>query len=230
MPDGFSVEHLEKVAGDILKATYPQVKRTFTFEQTFGFQPGKDPNMAAKQTLSGLQFQSADGIQTVQFRANGFSFHRLAPYTVLDDYLDEIIALWVTFCKLCNPSLVKMVSLRNINRIVTKLVDGKFDVEHYLRLCPRLPDEESLTFTGFLHTHQLLEPATGSLANVVLASQPIIDGVSSMVLDINAFRNVGHKPDSQEIWKIDLPLVRRLKDEVFKNTLSEECLKSYLPY
>lgn len=230
MPEGFAIENFEGSGGEALKSKYPQVKKAFMFEQTFGFQPGKDPNVGSKQTLRGLQFQTADGKQTVQFRTDGYSFHRLAPYTIFDDYLDEILSSWAVFCNLCKPVIVKMVSLRNINRIVTKSEGGKFDVQDYLRLCPRLPDEENLTFTGFLHTHQLLEPATGNMANVLLTSQPVIDGVSSLILDITAYRNVSHKPDSNDIWKADLPSLRRLKDEVFKNTLSEKCLNSYQPF
>jgi uncharacterized protein (TIGR04255 family) len=231
MPDGFDIQKIAATAGDLLKTKYPKVKQSLMLEQSFTHQPGKEPAISSKSTLRGFQFFSADDKQIVQFRSDGFSFNRLAPYTVFDDYLPEIRASWEIFCKLCKPIIVTRISLRNVNQILTKVVDGKVQFENYLKICPHLPDEENLTFTGFLNNHQALEPSTGIRVNITLTTQTkIADGDLPLILDIEAFKTVIYPSDSSAIWDTDLPSIRSLKDKAFKNTLSEQCLKSYQPY
>lgn len=229
MPDGFDIEKFEKPASDILRPKYPTVKKIHMLEQAFAYQMGKDPDILAKSTLRGFQFFSPDEKQVVQFRSDGFSFNRLAPYTILDDYLPDITDAWQVFNRLCKPTIVSRISLRNINRIEVKMVDQTVNLENYLRIRPHLPDEKNLTFTAFLNNHQLLEPSTGNMANIILTSQQALDQTLAIILDITAFNIVNTDPDSPAIWEKTLPSIRRLKDEVFKNTLSETCLKSYQP-
>jgi uncharacterized protein (TIGR04255 family) len=72
----------------------------------------QQPEVSAKQSLMGLQLLLPDEKQLVQFRRNGFSFNRLAPYSSLDNYLSEIERTWNVFLTLTKPLQVRSVQLR----------------------------------------------------------------------------------------------------------------------
>jgi len=230
MPEGFDVQKIEAQAVTLLRHRYPTVRPALMLEQSFVQQPGKEPAMSSRQILRGYQFLSEDLTRIIQFRLDGFSFNKLAPYSVLGDYLPEIRESWEVFIRLCNPSLVTRVSLRNINRIQVKQDLVKVEIGDYLKVGPHLHDEKNLTFTGFLNHHQALEKSTGNHVNVITTTQAIGDGAPALILDIEAYRQVAYKPNATDIWENDLPSIRSLKDRVFSNTLTPECLKTFEPF
>jgi len=105
-------------------------------------------------------------------RMQGFSFNRLAPYTSLDDYLPEIERTWGLFASIASPVQIRVVRLRYINRILLPLTNGRVELEDYLKVGPRLPDEDRLRFAGFLNQYAAVEIDTGHQVNIVLTSQP----------------------------------------------------------
>ena len=230
MPEGFEVQKIEGEAHALLKHRYPTVRPTLLLEQSFVQHPGKEPAISSKQILRGYQFASDDGKRIIQFRSDGFSFNKLAPYTVLDDYLPEIEESWKVFLRICKPSLVTRVSLRNINRISVKADGTNVQLDSYLKIGPHLHDEKNLTFTGFLNNHQALEVSTGNRVNVITTVQGITADSASLILDIEAYRLDTREQEFPLRYgpKIFL-LIRSLKDRVFSNTLTESCLKSFEP-
>jgi uncharacterized protein (TIGR04255 family) len=60
-----------------------------------------------KSALAAFQFLKNDEKQLVQFRNEGFSFNRLAPYTTLDDYLPQIKKNWEIYRIVAAPSEIR---------------------------------------------------------------------------------------------------------------------------
>ena len=148
MPPGREVAKLEQPAFEILRDHYPKLRTALVQMHQIEAQGDNPPKMLVRHAIQGFQFLHEDEKQLVQVRAQGFSFNRLAPYTSLDDYLPEIERTWRLFISVVAPVQIRTVRLRYINRILLPMPDSKVELEDYLKIGPRLPDEDRLTFTG----------------------------------------------------------------------------------
>jgi uncharacterized protein (TIGR04255 family) len=128
---------------------------------------------------------------------------------------------------LASPVQVRVVRLRYINRIDLPVTEGRIELGEYLRLGPRLPDEAGLSLAGFLNQHTAVEESTGSTVNIILAAQQPQTGVLPIVFDITAARPAAAEPDDWGGIAEGIQALRRLKNRVFWNTLSEKCLNLF---
>jgi uncharacterized protein (TIGR04255 family) len=78
-----------------------------------------------------------------------FSFNRLAPYTTLDDYLPEIERAWLLYVDLVSPVQIRVIRLRYINRMLLPMPANQLDLDEFLEIGPRVPDEEKLVCLAF---------------------------------------------------------------------------------
>lgn len=227
MPTGFDIAQLETPFHDALRDGYPIFRSRFMQELQVKAALDRAPNVTTKQGIQALQFLQEDEKQLVQVRAQGFSFNRLAPYSSLDHYVPEMERTWQVFVRLAAPVQFKLIRLRYINRILLPLTAGKVDLDAYLKLGPRLPDEDKLTLTGFLIRHSALELGTDNQANIVLAAQLPENDKLPVILDIDAFRpGVGEPTDWTGIFSV-IQSLRNLRDLVFRNSLTPQCLQLF---
>jgi uncharacterized protein (TIGR04255 family) len=227
MPPTFDLAALETGSREALKDNYPQFRKQFVQEHKLETKPDSPPTTSFRLGIQSLQFMQQDGKQLVQVRAQGFSFNRLAPYTSLDDYLTEIKRTWNLFRSIAAPVQIRTVRLRYINRILLPTVGGKVNLDNYLRVGPRLPDENRLTFTGFLNQHTAIERATGNEVVITLTTQPYENEKLPLILDITT-KSSG--PAEVENWawlSATIQALRDLKNSVFRNTLNQECLNLF---
>ena len=219
---------LQASAHEAFRDRYPKVRQQFV--QNHVLTPGEEgaPVLQFNEGLGALQFLTQDEKQLVQFRANGFSFNRLAPYTTLDDYLPEIESTWMKFRELAGPVMVRKISLRMINRILLPMDGGKFKVSDYFTTAPRLPDTGmKLGIVGFLDQQVVADEETGNLANIVKTSQLPEDDKLPVILDIDAYVHCQIPPPE---WNELLPRVeslRNLKNRIFQHTLTPQCLNLF---
>jgi uncharacterized protein (TIGR04255 family) len=160
-------------------------------------------------------------------RAQGFSFNRLAPYTSLDDYLPEIERTWRLYVDLVSPVQVRVIRLRYINRIPVPLSANTVDLDEFLKIGPRLPDEERLVLSGFLSQQAAIEKDTGDQLNLVLTAQPPVNETLPVILDITVASAEITEPTD---WSTILRLVgslRSLKNRIFVNTLTSKCIELF---
>ena len=100
--------------------------------------PGKPPEQAVRDLgVTGYAFSSADGKYVVQFRTDGFSLSRLAPYTSWEDVFARATTLWHYFCDLSRPIEVTRLAVRTINRIQLSLPMS--NIRKYLTAPPMVP-------------------------------------------------------------------------------------------
>ena len=226
MPPAQEVAALETVARDRFHAQYPKFRTQFQQGFRIERQSGGPPQFATDRPgVQAFRFLQEDERQLVQVRARGFSFNRLAPYTSLDDYLPEIERTWRLFVGLAAPTQIRSVRLRYINRILLPLTADRVELDDYLAIGPRLPDEERLTFVGFLNQHTALEADTGNQVNIILTTQSRGPDVLPLIFDITALREESAEPENWDWIVARIQSLRRLKNRVFKNSLTERCLE-----
>ncbi len=207
---------------------YPKARQQFVQNHVLTAGEEGSPVLKFNEGLGALQFLTEDEKQLVQFRANGFSFNRLAPYTTLDDYLGEIQTAWEKFRELAGPVMVRKIGLRMINRILLPMDGGKFTFSDYLTTAPRLPDTGmKLGIVGFLDQQVVADEETGNLANIVKTSQLPENDKLPVILDIDAYFLCQMPPP---VWNELLPRIeslRNLKNRIFQHTLTPQCLNLF---
>ena len=224
MPPGFQLAALEKSAQEAFSAAYPKYRVLFVEQHRIEAKGTESSVHSTNRAVQALQFLHDDEKQLVQVRAQGFSFNRLAPYTTLDDYLQEIERSWRAYVRLAVPVQVRAVKLRYINRIDLPAV---VELNDYLQIGPRLPDEEGLAFLGFLNQYIAVEKATGHEVHCVLTIQPTEQDKRPLIFD-NGAGAAGPVEPENWTWILEkIQLLRGLKNRVFKNTLTERCLNLF---
>lgn len=224
MPPAFNLAALEQPARTAFQAQYPKFRALLMEQHSFETNADQPAKHSAKRAIQALQFLHDDEKQLVQVRAQGFSFNRLAPYTSLDDYLPEIERTWRLFVSLATPVQVRAVRLRYINRILLPTVAGRVELDHYLKIGPRLPDEQKLTFVGFLNQHAAVEADTGHQANIVLTAQALGGDKLPIIFD-NCVAATGPADPCDWPWILGkIRSLRGLKNRIFRNTLTDTCL------
>lgn len=229
MPPGQDIAKLEAPAFEVFREQYPQLRTQFIQEHEFVTKSDAPPKLAITRGIRGYHFLHQDEKQLVQVRGQGFSFNRLTPYTGLDDYLPEIERTWNLFVKIASPVQIKVVRLRYINRILlpTPPPSHKVELTEYLEIGPRLPDEQRLTFVGFLNQHVAVEAETGNQVNIILTSQRSEEGKLPILFDICVASSESRDPQDWTWLSSKIQSLRVLKNHIFRNTLTEKCLNLF---
>jgi uncharacterized protein (TIGR04255 family) len=84
---GFDFPAVEAEIHSAVRAVYPKMRHALFQAHEISQKGEAAPELSIRQGLQALQFLTVDEKQIIQFRAGGFSFNRLAPYSHLDDYL-----------------------------------------------------------------------------------------------------------------------------------------------
>jgi uncharacterized protein (TIGR04255 family) len=227
LPTSQQVATLEGPAQERFRDRYPKLRKQFVHEHQIKAEPGQLPELSARHAIQGLQFLQADEKQLVQVRSQGFSFNKLAPYTRLGDYLPEIERVWHLYVDLASPVQIRSIRLRYINRIMLPTKGKSVDLDKYLRIGPRLPDEDSLTFTGFLTQQAMLEKKTGNQVHLVLTAQ-LPEGENLPIILDNIVLTPGPESPGNWPWISErIQQLRALKNHIFRRTVTEECLNLF---
>jgi uncharacterized protein (TIGR04255 family) len=227
LPPGQQFEMLESQARERYRNIYPKFRTQYTREIKFETKQNEKPKHPVRHGVQAFQFLQQDEKQLVQVRVQGFSFNRLAPYTTLDDYLPEIERTWRLYIALARPIQVRLIRLRYINRILLPLHEGRVQLDDFLKVGPRLPDEEKLTLIGFLSQNQAVEIATGHQANIVLTAQAPEDGKLPIIFDNMVIASDSGEPEDWSWILSSIVALRSLKNYIFRNILTETCLNLY---
>ena len=164
------------------------------------------------------------GLVIIQSGVTLFSFNRLAPYEGLDGYLPEMERTWRLFVGVAAPAQVRLIRLRYINRILLPMTGGRVDLDRYLKLGPKPSDEDRLTLVGFLNQYSAVEAGTGHQVNVILTAQAQENDNLPVILDIEAINFGNAEPDDWTWIESKIQSLRRLKNHVFENSLTDQCL------
>jgi len=227
MPSTFNLAALEKTSREAFSERYPKFRTQFLEEAQIEQKAGQPIQVSAQRKLQAFQCLQEDEKQLVQVRMQGFSFNRLAPYTSLDDYLPEIERTWGIFISIASPVQIRAVRLRYINRILLPLTNGRVELADYLQVATRFPDEDHLRFAGFLSQYAAVEINTGHQVNIVLTSQPPESDTVAIIFDIGVTSLETTEPENWAWLLAKTQSLRHLKNRIFRNTLTEQCLNLF---
>lgn len=228
LPPALDWDALQASAHEALRSRYPQVRQQFVQNHILTAGGDAAPVLQFNEGLAAVQFLTEDERQLVQFRTNGFSFNRLAPYTTLDDYLPEIESAWLTFRDLVGPVMVRKIGFRMINRILLPLNEGRLNFSQYFETAPHLPVTGlKLAILGFLDQQTALDEDSGNLVNIVKTSQLPEGEMLPVILDIDAHYPWLIPPPEWEDLLPRIESLRNLKNRVFQHTLTPQCLNLF---
>jgi uncharacterized protein (TIGR04255 family) len=226
-PPGFDLAAIEAAARVRFTDRYPKIRRQFVQGFRIEAKQNEVSSTSTEHAVQALQFLQEDERQLVQLRAQGFSFNRLAPYTHLEDYLQEIERSWRVYVNLVSPKHVRVVRLRYINRILLPLKEGKVDLDEYLKIMPRLPDEDRFNVVGFLTQQLAYEKDTGHQVSWVLTAQARESDRLSIILDITVACSANAAPSDWGKISGAIDSLRVLKNRVFFTSLTAKCIQLF---
>jgi uncharacterized protein (TIGR04255 family) len=227
LPPGFDFAALETRLRAQFVDQYPKFRAQFLQEHKIEATEDAQPKISSRLAVQAFQFLDDDEKQLVQVRAQGFSFNRLAPYTSLDDYLPEIERTWRLYVDLVLPVQIRVIRLRYINRILVPMTANTVDLDEFLKIGPRLPEEDRLVLSGFLNQQVAVEKETGHQLNLVLTAQLPVSEKLPVILDITvASVTITEPTDWPNILRL-IGTLRSLKNRVFLNTLTAKCIELF---
>lgn len=216
-------ESLQEKVGE----QYPNVKKRHLMKHTIRQEGESQPNLSVEDSIDAFQFIQKDDKQLFQIRRNGFSFNRLAPYHQLDDYLGEVQRLWELYLTEVKPQHIRDIKLRYINRIELPLGEGELNLDRYLHLGPRVPDDARYAFTRFMRNEELIDKETQYRMVVTLASEPQQEPCLPVILDITG---IGAPEGDSLSWgavETVIQSLREMKNNIFYKTLTKDCLELF---
>lgn len=159
-----------------------------------------------------------------QLNKYSFSFHLLRPYSN-----------WETFVEIAERHFRKMfpesmplerVAVRNINQIdASDLANA--GLRRYLDLFPTNPFGMAAQLSGFITQLELFFPPS-SKAKIIVAIPPVPEPNSPhILLDVDVYRDGLSGLSSDAAWGSVLPELRKLKNTIFRQSLSREALDDF---
>lgn len=221
---GQQLTALEEPARKIFGDHYPKFRVQLIQEHLIETKPDAPVELSVRHGVQAYQFLSDDEKQLVQVRSQGYSFNRLAPYSSLDDYLQEIERTWRLYVELAKPVQIRLIRLRYINRILLPLDGGRVQLDDYFNVAPHLPDEDKLTFISFLNQHSAVEAETGNEVNIILTTQPLDGGRLPVIFDNTVTSPILGEPDDWAWISAKILVLRALKNNIFRRALTDKCL------
>src|SRR5436190_423409 len=220
---GFKPDTLLEVHGQLLPA-YQHKEEMNHLEFGFFQAAGKPPEQHVKDLGNlGYRFITSDRLQIVQFRTDGFSFSRLAPYTRWEELFEEASRLWAIYEKAAPLEEATRLAVRYINRL--PLPANKVqDFSPFLTAPPPVPKELNVLLSHFLTRVTVREPASPIDAHIVQAIQPApSEEVISVILDIDVFETGAFAPNGEVILP-RFAALRDVKNRLFFASLTEQAV------
>lgn len=201
---------------------YSQATSIQAFEARFGIESGKMLDPAQRSADLGWKYQAST--EVAQFRVDGFTFSKLAPYTSWGEVFGEASRLWRIYVGLARPKQVSRIAVRYLNRMT---LTGNPRINDFLEAPPELPKPIPPLVRDFLTRVHVADERRGSAAIIVQALEPQFDpNVMSLLLDIDAYHETTLTPDDPELPKMFQQL-RELKNEIFYASITEKAAEIY---
>lgn len=226
-PPGIELAALEEPARERFRDQYPKLRKRYFHEFEIESKAEALSKLSTRHAIQALQFIADDEKQLVQVRTQGFSFNRLAPYSTLDEYLPEIERTWGLYVEVAAPVITRVVRLRYINRMLIPMEAGKVDLDRFLTIGPRVANEEALDLTGFLIQQNAVEKDTRHQVSLTLTAEAQETGKLPVILDIGVASPLEDDPRNWAAIHQTVTSLRRLKNQVFGNTLTPECIQIF---
>jgi uncharacterized protein (TIGR04255 family) len=208
--------------GPSIGPQYAQKTAIRTIQAGFGVNQGEASPPWQLQSDVGWRYQTATEI--AQFRVDGFTFSKITPYTTWKDVSDEAFRLWRVYLETAKPREVSRVAVRYINRMQLAAVQ---DLSEYLTAPPELPKPIPQVIREYLTRVYVHDEKQTASAVILQALEPRMSFETvSILLDIDAFREVNEAPDDPVLRSI-FEQLRELKNAIFFASITEKTAEKY---
>jgi uncharacterized protein (TIGR04255 family) len=215
-PDGLSMQTLmQAYVGE--EATYPIKKTPMVLQWQVTGGP-ETVASATTQTQTGFAFVGAGQDKVFQVRRDGFSFNKLRPYDRWESFRDEARRLWERYRRATQPTLVRMLSLRYLNRID---LPNPSELKDYFRIFPEVGREmpQYLDFFAVQLGMPMQDLGAKLLLNQASVPSPTPE-VASILLDIQIFLQAEGGIREDAIWE-NFERFRIRKNQVFEACITD---------
>ena len=196
---------------------YPTNTSIYELTQTIELGSSSSP----EQRQLGWQLRSLDELQLCQVRVDGFSFHRLAPYTRWEEFRSEARRLWTIYRSITGTSPpIRAHALRYINRLQ---IQAGEEISDYLLVYPQVPAGLPQTLNKY---SMYLDIATPMLpAASIIMRQALIGteepNTGAILLDLELRFPVATGTTDDGLWNL-IESARDTKNTTFLNCLTEK--------
>jgi uncharacterized protein (TIGR04255 family) len=211
-----ALTNLEKA--EIVPPQGYEERKTLMMGQIRSQMEGGQLRATAKQDQLGYAFIGGEGKHVAQFRLNGFTFSRLAPYQTWEQLRDEAKTLWESYRQIVGPLPIVRIGLRYVNQL--DLPAPLRDFRDFIRSYPEISSDLTQELAGFFLQVQIPQEDIGAMLflNEALVP-PSGPNVVSVVLDIDVFKQ-GLKLESEdELWNT-MEALRLRKNLVFEGCIT----------
>lgn len=222
LPEWFSVEDLLKIHERIYEQfpTYEPI-----FFDSLTVQAGSSIagiKVDSDRQHIGFRFKDRDGIKIFQATLHGFTFNRLHPYKSWEEFSKDARTTWEVYKDLCKPENVTRAAVRYINQINIAL-STRLDLQDYLRIVPEIPEDlpQKILSTFFMQLQIPQEDLNCMLIINETIAPSVAPNATSIILDIDLFRQQVWQSDDQDIWDF-LETLRYRKNDVFKASITKK--------
>jgi uncharacterized protein (TIGR04255 family) len=154
----------------------------------------------------------------VQFRVNGFTFSRLAPYQTWEQFRNEAAELWSSYRAIVGPLPIVRVGLRYVNQL--DLPADLRDFRDFIRSYPEISSDLPQQLAGFFMQVQIPQQELGAMLilNESMVPPPRPD-IVSVVLDIDVFKQGLELESDRDLWST-METLRLRKNLVFEGCIT----------
>jgi uncharacterized protein (TIGR04255 family) len=202
--------------------TYPdKMKLNMTLSQLQAPRAGETVSHTAETEPIGFMFKSRDERQLFQVHRDGFTVNRLTPYLGWEPFSSEARRLWKTYLERIRPRKVLRLALRNINRL--DFPYPNVELKDYLNIAPDVPQGGLLEPLGniFMQLAVPQKDITSILQITEMGAAPRTPDGTSVVLDIDLFRNEDVPQEEESIWAV-FEQLRNRKNEIFEACITDK--------
>jgi uncharacterized protein (TIGR04255 family) len=144
----------------------------------------KEVSQAIPEIVERIQFSSDDGHQLFQVGPNMLAVNCVGFYPKWSDFSVLIHEMYDIYRSIANPSSIKRIGLRYINRI--EIPETRFEISSYFNIEPKLPDEIPNNYVNLFMRIELPFTSSNGILALTFGSTPVkkVDQ-SSFILDLD---------------------------------------------
>ncbi len=193
-------------------------------EEVSRFELGSTPSLSTTSRHVGFLFKSLDEKQLYQVHLNGFLVHRLAPYEGWSAFQKEASRLWAMYRTVVRPQKVTRLAVRYINRFD---IPPGAEMKEYLRTSPEISPDIHQGLSAFFMN--VMIPQADIQSTVILnvaAVPPVREGVVSILLDIDLYRESAIEDDDGQLLGL-LEQLRARKNQIFEACITDRMREAF---
>ena len=219
--DDITVNEFAQLKG-LIGPHYDEGALMQSIQGRFGIDQGKPIRPTQVQSAVGWIYKTGGAV--AQYRIDGFTFSKLAPYTTWGEVFGEAQRLWGIYLQVARPRETKRLAVRYINRL---RVPGRADLREYIEAPPVLPPPIPSEIREFLTRVVVVDSVRNASAILIQALEPSLDPATTQILiDIDAFREVALPGEDSSLPEI-FEKLRALKNDIFFASLTEKTVEMY---